>query len=890
MPIYWKGKGKISKVEYKRLTQEALRRKVRRRRKDVEITKAEVVKVKQEFPKTVEEKIAEKRAKEITTTESAIKQAYKTKTPVYIQETGLLISPTSKTPITWTYQPERTYKQQWAQRYLEDYQPPETKEWTPPKAPVLSAYEPEAFKEVMYPTKEEFEKASYEKYYTETYPYISKVFLPTERFVEKMRIKAGELPYILPYAEAGVGIVYGVTQVGKGLTHTVAHPGTTAKGIYSFGKTFVTKPTETISTIGAKGGMALEEKGLPFAVGTVGGYALGWKGLGYTIKKFPAKVSIRKLELPTKTGKYRWYGVSAEYKYQAQPLIGVSKGIGRIKPTLGTPKVDWSKISLKEGFIGETATATRIIQESIPKTYGKAGTYYMGKEAFTYFLKVKRTTATTRSAFIRRDYLPEVKTLSPKGVKQMIKLGKKYDAVFYGSTAQRGQVPEFLWVKYRGAGYKGLPADIDKYFKYSEAETIFITKEALSRLKLVGEKVRISKVSPTLIEAKVAGKWKHAVDIHSMEPTMDVLSPAYAKQQIWGMPLSQRPIIISGTKYMPLAEQTLRKGGSIFTLRPKGFAPEPHRIKDIGDYLMGEEALLLSKKWVSPTTIKYYTKLRSMYPAEVLKEAPTTTMFPIYAPSKPIYSTYVPVVSPPMTVTPKFESKMQVYPSVKSYAKVLPSLVPSLPPSPVSISPYKVSPSVSPKPSPRPSPSISPSLKPSRSIYPSMPPSPSISPSPPSPSPSISPYISPTPSPSPSISPSVYYPKPYKTPPPPFKTSEMDRLPSKGLPAYKVFIKRFGEFKPLKGVYTKREALLKGAWRTHRTLAATFKVEPAKGMAVKKGIPEFPFFKKQFRPFKVKKGKKIKLGKTFIERRKFRLSAPTEVKEIQWFKKSKRFF
>lgn len=103
--------------------------------------------------------------------------------------------------------------------------------------------------------------------------------------------------------------------------------------------------------------------------------------------------------------------------------------------------------------------------------------------------------------------------------------------------------------------------------------------------------------------------------------------------------------------------------------------------------------------------------------------------------------------------------------------------------------------------------------------------------------------------------------------------------------AYRILIKRFGKEK----VLTKKplplgRALKLGAGYVRRTLGATFKVE-------KEGFTEIPDiqFKPSeqiFRRYKIRKGKKIPLEKTWIQRRKYRLSTRPEVTEIQVAKRS----
>jgi hypothetical protein len=86
-----------------------------------------------------------------------------------------------------------------------------------------------------------------------------------------------------------------------------------------------------------------------------------------------------------------------------------------------------------------------------------------------------------------------------------------------------------------------------------------------------------------------------------------------------------------------------------------------------------------------------------------------------------------------------------------------------------------------------------------------------------------------------------------------------------------VFVRRSGEFRLAGFGRTPREAVGIGRRIARRTLAATFKVPSAR-------ITKVP-------RFRTKKEKKE--GIVFIQKRRFRLAAPTEVKEIQFFKRVK---
>jgi hypothetical protein len=96
--------------------------------------------------------------------------------------------------------------------------------------------------------------------------------------------------------------------------------------------------------------------------------------------------------------------------------------------------------------------------------------------------------------------------------------------------------------------------------------------------------------------------------------------------------------------------------------------------------------------------------------------------------------------------------------------------------------------------------------------------------------------------------------------------------------AYQALIKRSGKWKPIGKPLYKGEAIRAGERVTRQTLAATFKVVPTK-LRVKAGVPYKP--SEEFRTFKIERGKRVPLVDTFIQERKYRLSARSEVSEIQ---------
>lgn len=186
----------------------------------------------------------------------------------------------------------------------------------------------------------------------------------------------------------------------------------------------------------------------------------------------------------------------------------------------------------------------------------------------------------------------------------------------------------------------------------------------------------------------------------------------------------------------------------------------------------------------------------------------------------------------------------------------------------------------------------------SQSVYPSIVPSivPSVSPSAvPSvsssrvPSISISYVPSVVPSPSPSIVPSnvpSFIPGFVPNLPPPTWVRTRKEGEGKRKKSYKVQIKRRGKFVNIGGELPFGRALEFGSKKTRESLAATFRLKEA-GTTELSDV-QYPVSTKFFRSYAVKKGQRIDLPLTFIQRRGTRLGTSGEVSEITAAKISKR--
>lgn len=475
---------------------------------------------------------------------------------------------------------------------------------------------------------------------------------------------------------------------------------------------------------------------------------------GFGVPK--AKISYAKLDLPTEKGTVNAYqGFSLEIGKSAQPLIGSSGG----RLVAGTPKVDLKQASFKKGFLPETLTQSKIIKENI-------GSIYKGAEAkkIELFPEVLKKTETVSSKFLQKKFMQETKTLSPAGVKKVLEFAKKEDATVYGSFSARQQLPE---IKGR------VPADIDVQLKVKTDSAGLKTQKLVNDLIKLGEPVRVSKQSPTLIESKDRfGQYHHAVDIHAVDQPTDILNPSNPAKSAYGFSMSQRPIKIQGIKTMRLSEQGVRKGASIFTMREKSFSPELHRMKDVPDFFAAQETLLESRTFRSPKAEKALSELKQLYPKSLFKQ-PTSPKLKIYEPPKtrssPPSRGMNTVVSSLSVASMKKSNEIKSFSPNKSvssgnapsFSLSVPSSidVPSFVPSkknvvPQSPSPFSFGRSRSPIPSPSPRNSPSPLMRSPSSRSPSPP---SKSPIPLSPKyPSKNPYSPPNNSP-PSYPRSPYY-------------------------------------------------------------------------------------------------------------------------------------
>lgn len=431
-----------------------------------------------------------------------------------------------------------------------------------------------------------------------------------------------------------------------------------------------------------------------------------------------------KVKLPTgKTSETLYRGVYAQAGNKAQPIIGIAKGEVKI----GTPKYEnLNEVNINKGYFPESALETKIVvQENVFKAAGLKNPQAEVQKT-NLMLDIVSSTKNTQSVFIE-DKLPrDIRAGSERGVSNFLEFAKARSGdilEFYGSYTANPQImPELQ----RQSG------DIDITLKLGEKQSESFAQDAAQTFRIAGDKVRISKEKPTLVESFKNQEWHHLLDIHY--PGMDT---AYVSaERAYGFKMSQRPTEIEGLPAMRLSEQGIRKGAASTIFQEETIGPEPHRIKDVPDFYAVQKTLLESKGDVKG--LKKLEEWKSLWPKRYFKE-PGEVRIDFYRemPSASItkwsYSPFPQSVSP----SPSRSRSPSASPSAFSSPSISPSQSLSISPSP---SPSKRSPSKSifSSLSPSPSLSISPSNFPSSSLYPSLSPSPSPSPSP---------YLKPTPKP-----------------------------------------------------------------------------------------------------------------------------------------------
>ena len=582
-----------------------------------------------------------------------------------------------------------------------------------------------------------------------------------------------------------------------------------------------------------------------------GGGVFGVGGKVTTV--FQAPVTGADTGLTTKT-LFRGFGIEA---FTRAFIVGGFKGL---KPVFGTPKLD---VTVAEApFIVQRPGETKILLKSLPTPELR--------EQLGLGIDIIRKTRLTKSKFIRKKFIEESKTLSQKGVKEVLKFAKEQKAEVFGSFAAKQQLPVDL---------RRVTADIDLKFDKSQERTEELARRLMERLLMQGENVRISQKDPTVIVTDTPEGIVTAVDLKSRTPPeSQLLASDIAGTKALGFSLIRRPIKIQKVKVSPLGREAVAKAASIFTLRPGEdlfFGPKEKRIRDIPDFFNIEEALIRSKAFGKERLFAKLEKLKLTFDEEVFEEIPEPTKVKIpledeeplvrRSPFGAISFGGLQTFISPFTSTTL--AKAITSPAIAkslSVSVVPPSIFPKsiVPPSvtPPSVVPPSITlPSVGP-------PSITPpSITPPSITPPSISP-PSISP------PSITPPSISPPSPSISISPSLFL----GLGPRPKKAQGYDVfVKRKQLKIRKGKFKSRGFLKANKKPITKNVALNRGGKLVDKFTNRTFEIKKVKGKPVPSTERLDRKLAAKFRPSKTKGKKGLR-----VEKSKFAIDSIEEKKGI----------
>lgn len=659
-----------------------------------------------------------------------------------------------------------------------------------------------------------------------------------------------------------------ITGLGRYPVATTAPTSPTVLG-YMAGETV----RETVKYAKEKPGEFIGKTAVSFAL---------WKGVEKAGGLLP-KVKI------VRTGGYR--GIAVEYGGKVSPKSKVLFGFKGKKPVLGTPEIDLTKIKIpSQGAVAQSPAETKIWLKSI-KTQMPDETYAFIKS----YVEGSRLTATQKSAFVRQ-LSGGTKTLSPKSINEVLKFIRKERGVGYGSYFAKSQMKKGVMGRQ--------PGDIDVQLLYSQEKAALKAQSLAKKLAKIetGGKVRVSPSKPTLIEVYKGNKWHHAVDIHSLDQSIqDMMTPTL--EGAWGFKFQQKPITLKSDigkiKGMRLSEHGLRKGASSTILRKisdqykYGVGPELHRMKDIGDYMTTQQILIESQsKGLGGLLRRGRVTKATSYLANFEKSA--SKMFGI-SPSKvvklPIYqyaagpnisasiftATSIPAIG--TSLTPSSMTKYTI-PSVRvtslaSISSKIPKSISNV--SSISRSTYTPS-SISKSLSK----SISPSISPSKSSisYRSYLPSVSKSTSR-SVSKSLSKSLNQL-SRSLSVSTSKYKTKmkpPSILPPPSVRGLPGIGKKKKKKPGYDVFTKIYGKKVKIATNITKNSALSRGAAYVDRTPAASFTIKKSGKKAKGADVFGWKAISHKFRKRKTKNALRI------VEKAKYRAD---DIGEIMGLKKAKR--
>lgn len=423
-----------------------------------------------------------------------------------------------------------------------------------------------------------------------------------------------------------------------------------------------------------------------------------------------------------------------------KPIIGRSPG----KTQIGKPDIKFPK-EMVEHYIPRARAERSLAARAFEKEASA-----IDKELVQRMLRQMGLTKKTPSKFISETLPKTTRTLPEKGVKKIDELIFRERGLQYGSRTAKAQMETYFAKTSRKVREAG---DIDTQFPWTTTRAEHIAEEGLKGLQAMKIKARAAKERKMLIETKLKGKkkYEHAWDVHARDDPLADIQPHLDKA--WGMDIAQKPIAIEGQHAMPLSEHIIRKGAEasmrirriskkdVKAYKKEGIKvkegeltilPEPHRIKDVPDFMTAQEVGLASKKLGKKALereLKELKRIEQLWAKKGIKPPKGKTRDILGSPTKPSARASLPKAMSQAASAALLGSKS---PGVVSTAIFSPSPISSKPISSPSPYPYKGSPSKSLVPSPYP-------------VSPSKPSSPSRPPSRPSPYPSpYSPPYSPS--------------------------------------------------------------------------------------------------------------------------------------------------
>lgn len=345
----------------------------------------------------------------------------------------------------------------------------------------------------------------------------------------------------------------------------VSHPKIVEAGGYAVDVGFGALKASKMKKSGYSGEQIISELGkdvlvdVSFGKGFMGGFDAG----------LPIKYSMVDVD-----GNILWQGVSLETGRKGYPLIGKADS----KVILGKPIVDISDDALKKGIIPMSPTETSILTGAVTKKYPESELLRLQTG-----LDLMDLTQDVKSKYVVGFDFADIKYVPENVADDLEKwIRKQDDILVYGSVSQKAQMGEKM---------SRIPKDIDIVVpdapgKAQELYDIFAKGVGKENVKL----------TDNLVELNTPTGWHHAVDVHEkgIEAVEGVSSKWYETEYI-GFGFKRKDVVkIGEIETPPLGEQGIRKGVSSLTLREVGVDPKSHRMKDVGDFVEVQDALIES--------------------------------------------------------------------------------------------------------------------------------------------------------------------------------------------------------------------------------------------------------------------------------------------------------